>query len=72
MDRPEREKARLKIKPIRADLDEALAALKKEKVIQEALGEHVFNHFYRSKKAEWQDYITRVHQWERDNYMGKY
>jgi glutamine synthetase len=40
--------------------------------MKEALGEHVFTQFLNAKKKEWADYISRVHQWEIDRYLGVY
>ncbi len=68
----DREKARLKIGPVPANLSEALHYLKKDKIVQDALGEHIYNHFYRSKKFEWDQYISQVHGWEVERYLKTY
>ena len=64
-----RERSRLKIKSLPADLGEALDALEKNDVLKDALGEHAFSQFITAKRAEWQDYIASVHQWEVDRYL---
>jgi glutamine synthetase len=65
----EREKRRLKIKQLPANLAEALDNLERDRVVREALGEHIFESFLRNKREEWKQYISVVHQWERDQYL---
>ena len=64
-----RERSRLKIKSLPGDLGEALDALEKDDVIKDALGEHAYGQFITAKRAEWQEYIANVHQWELDRYL---
>lgn len=52
-----------------ATLKDALEELKKDKVIQEALGEHIVTNFLESKEIEWDMFRTQVHPWEREQYM---
>ena len=68
----QREKRRLKIDQLPADLNEAVAALRKDKVLQEALGEHVTENYIQAKEAEWADFIATVHGWELERYLGTY
>ncbi|KDA52873.1 glutamine synthetase [Thermoanaerobaculum aquaticum] len=68
----EREKRRLKIKQLPANLAEALDNLERDRVIREALGEHIFENFLRNKREEWKQYISVVHQWERDQYLEQF
>jgi glutamine synthetase len=68
----QREKRRLKIDELPANLLEAVQNLEKNKVMREALGEHIFNHFVEAKKMEWSTYISQVHQWELDRYLSYY
>ncbi|AEB11762.1 type I glutamate--ammonia ligase [Marinithermus hydrothermalis] len=67
-----RERRRHKIRELPGTLREATAALKKDKVIQEALGEHIYEHFIQAKQIEWESYRTSVHQWELDQYLAEY
>lgn len=53
-------------------LEEALAALKKDRFILDVLGQHVANQYIAGKEAEWDEYRTRVSSWERDKYMINY
>jgi glutamine synthetase len=68
----EREKRRLKIDQLPADLYQAVQALQKDKVILEALGEHVATNFIEGKLKDWQEYLTIVHPWEVERYLGMY
>lgn len=53
-------------------LEEALAALKRDKLVMETLGQHVSSQYIAGKEAEWDEYRTRVSSWERDKYMINY
>jgi glutamine synthetase len=50
-------------------LNDALVALSDNKVVKDALGEHVFNVFHRARQAEWEEYRLQVSDWERDRYL---
>lgn len=68
----QREKRRLKIGSLPVDLSAALDHLERDKVMKEALGEHIFTQFIAAKRQEWHDYIAHVHPWERDRYLNQY
>ena len=51
------------------NLKDALKALKKNPVITEALGSHVFEKFSIAKKREWDDFRTSVTEWEIKKYL---
>ena len=68
----EREKKRLKIKQLPGDLSQALDAFEKDKVVREALGDHIATHFLHAKRQEWADYIAHVHGWEQERYLEAY
>ena len=67
-----RERRRLKIDELPGDLREAVDALEKDKVIQEAFTPHIVKHFVEAKRAEWHDYIAQVHEWELHRYLAVY
>jgi glutamine synthetase len=67
-----REKRRLRIDDLPHDLNEACDELEKDKVIGEALGSHITEHFLDAKRQEWREYITQVSAWELENYLEKY
>lgn len=53
-------------------LQEAIQELGKDEVIKEALGEHILTKYVEAKEAEWDEYRTKVHQWELDKYLASY
>ncbi len=57
------------IKVLPGTLGEALKELDADEVIQEALGEHIYQVFTRAKRAEWDDYRIQVTPWELDRYL---
>jgi len=67
-----REKRRLRIDELPADLREALRAMRKDPLIREALGDHVWSHFIEAKAASWRDYHAAVHPWEIERYLARY
>jgi glutamine synthetase len=68
----EREKRRLRIDQLPANLSEALDNLEKDDVVTGALGEHILNHFLQAKRGEWAEYISRVQPWEIEKYLEAY
>ena len=68
----QREKRRLKIEALPANLSDAIQNLEKSKLMKEALGDHIFMHFIQAKKMEWSEYISQVHHWELDRYLSYY
>jgi glutamine synthetase len=60
----------LNIVTLPASLGEAIDEIERDKVLQEALGEHVFEVFTKTKKAEWDDYRIEVTEWELRKYLG--
>jgi len=67
-----REKRRLRIAQLPANLHEALDKLEQDEVIAGALGEHILEHYLRAKRQEWADYISHVHPWEQERYLSEY
>ncbi|MFZ5640374.1 MAG: type I glutamate--ammonia ligase [Bacillota bacterium] len=60
------------IQSLPADLYEAVQEMKKDPVIREALGEHIFNRYVEAKQIEWDRFRIQVHPWELDEYLAKY
>jgi len=54
------------------NLYEAIQELKKSELMRKVLGEHIFNRYIEAKLLEWNDYRTKVHKWEVDQYLAKY
>lgn len=53
-------------------LQAAIDELKKDQVIIETLGPHIFNQYVAGKEREWEEYCTRVSSWEISKYMILY
>ena len=68
----ERKKRRLGIKQLPDSLASALDAMERDKVVTEALGEHIAQHYVAAKRREWADFISHVHPWEQDRYLHEY
>ncbi len=60
------------IETLPASLEEALRHFKKSKFSRNALGDHVYEKYAEAKSAEWEQYRTKISQWELDNYLVKY
>jgi len=67
-----REKRRLRVDELPSNLSEALTAMKKDALIREALGDHIYQHFVEAKTKAWEDYSAEVHPWEVDRYLARY
>ncbi|BCV21448.1 type I glutamate--ammonia ligase [Moorella sp. Hama-1] len=53
-------------------LEEAIGALEQDEVIRAALGPHIYERLTLAQKLECDEYRTRVHQWEIDQYLTKF
>lgn len=60
------------IESLPENLYEAIDELNKDKLIQEALGEHVYSRFVMAKIKEWENYSSRVYDWEINEYLAKF
>ena len=61
--------AKLGITQLPQSLSDALTVMERSQLVQEALGEHIFEWFLRNKRREWRDYKTHVSQFEIDRYL---
>ena len=68
----EREKRRLHIRQLPANLSDALDQLEKDEVVRGALGDHIMENYLRAKRQEWAEYISHVHPWEQERYLDSY
>ena len=50
-------------------LVEAIDELRRDTVIQEGLGEHVYERFVEAKQEEWDEYRMQVTPWELQRYL---
>ena len=53
-------------------LGDAINELKKDTLVQEALGEHIYERYVEAKQSEWDEYRLYVSQWELDRYLPIY
>ena len=70
MTKEEREKEGIESLP--ASLEEALNEMEKSPLVRELLGEHIFNKYLEAKRNEWDDYRTKISQWEIEHYLTRY
>ena len=60
------------IESLPSDLKQAVRAFKKDPLMRETLGDHIFNKYVEHKTDEWNEYKIRVTQWELDRYLERY
>lgn len=53
-------------------LKEAVDEMRKSNLVKVTLGDHIFNKYIEAKNEEWIDYMTKVSQWELDQYLTRY
>lgn len=58
------------IETLPANLWEAIKLTERSELVKDALGDHVFTAFIENKKVEWDDYRTRVTDYELDRYLS--
>jgi glutamine synthetase len=68
----EDERRRRSINVLPATLGEALGELRKDELVREALGEHVFERLVEAADSEWRQYCLYVSPWEIDRYLEIY
>ncbi len=60
------------IESLPGNLFEAVKALDNDPIIQEALGEHIYDRFREGRLKEWFDYRIQVHDWEVKQYLARF
>lgn len=65
----EEQRAAAKIFDLPSTLHNAIKELRKDDVVKEALGEHIYKNFVKSKRFEWGNYKQTVSEWEREQYI---
>jgi glutamine synthetase len=63
------ERKKLKIGSLPANLSEALDEMEQSELMKETLGGLVFTHYLYIKRKEWDEYRTRVTDWEIEKYL---
>ncbi len=54
------------------NLYEAIEELKKDQLISDTLGHHIFNRYCNAKLLEWENYNMTVHPWEVEQYLTRH
>lgn len=54
------------------NLYEAVNFMKESELAKKALGDHIYENYIEGKENEWDDYRTKVHDWELENYLDRY
>ena len=67
-----RELRKLKIDNLPTNLNEAKKYFLKSRFMREIIGEDLFLKLVEAKQKEWEEYSTRVSEWELSNYLEKY
>lgn len=70
MNEQEREEAQIQDLP--STLHNALKELRKDQVMIDALGQHIFCNFNEAKRMEWASFRQTVSEWEREQYLELY
>lgn len=66
------EKEAYNIDRLPGTLYEAILELDKDPIVQEALGQHIYDRFREGRMAEWLDYRIQVHDWEIQSYLARF
>jgi glutamine synthetase len=65
----EEERQARNIGTLPGSLAEAIQLAENSEVVKKALGDHVFNSFIENKKKEWDEYRTKVTEYELNRYL---
>ncbi|MGI6678132.1 MAG: type I glutamate--ammonia ligase [Dehalobacterium sp.] len=68
----QKEKDALSIVNLPESLKEAVQELQNDSVIAEAMGSHAMDRFVEAKNLEWDEFRTRISQWEINQYLTKF
>lgn len=66
------ERSAMGIESLPTSLMGAVEELKKDEVLRDVLGEHIFGQYISYKTKEWNRYASQVTQWEIDEYLTKF
>ncbi len=66
------ERAAKGIENLPASLEEALTEMRNDPMALDVMGDHIFERYIEAKTAEWDNYRTRISQWEIDEYLLRY
>ena len=60
------------IESLPGSLEEAITEMKKDSLVRDALGEHIYSNYIEAKQKEWDEYKIKISQWEIDKYLTLY
>lgn len=60
------------IESLPENLYEAIDELRKDELLKEALGSHIYSRFICAKMKEWESYSSRIYDWEINEYLEKF
>lgn len=60
------------VEKLPATLEQAIAELMKDELIQETLGKHILDNYVKAKEIEWKRYSQQIHPWEIEEYLKIY
>jgi glutamine synthetase, type I len=60
------------IESLPSSLISAVKEFKKDKLIKQCLGKHVYSNLARHKTLEWDQYMASISEWEIERYLGRY
>ena len=60
------------VEDLPSTLYNALKAMRDDKLVKEALGDHIYKAFYEHKMVEWDQYRANVSDWELEQYLDQY
>ncbi|NPV70948.1 MAG: type I glutamate--ammonia ligase [Firmicutes bacterium] len=63
------ERIALGVDNLPGSLFDAIQEMKKDSLVKDALGDHIYNRFIEAKTIEWDVYRTQVHEWEHQQYL---
>lgn len=66
------QRAEKEIESLPSSLKEAIDEMEKSEFARKVLGEHIFKKYIEAKNEEWEQYRTRISNWELDMYLTKY
>ena len=64
------ERTERQVDALPGSLGEAIAHLKRDSVVREALGDHLYTRFIEAKTQEWDEYRMQVSEWEHQRYLA--
>ncbi len=60
------------IESLPGNLQEAIDEMERSEMVRQVLGDHIFTKYIEAKKKEWNQYRTKISQWELDQYLARY